>query len=162
RRTALTAPALSALAVALLAQLPPGPARDPLTQSMAGRPVAPLVTPTLVSDNSFPTSTSGPALVRWLSTHSTLRPGQIVAAGGGRLIAVVRKVPGPAAGLVRITIRTEIITREAAAAAGARSETGDLDVDCDGRRALSGETLQYALPNLTGTLKIKSGSDAWM
>lgn len=117
----------------------------------------------LVADASFPAATSGPVLRQWLETHSAIRPGEVVANGGGRVVAVTRKAPAPAPSrLVRITIRTEIITPDAAAQAGARSETGELEIDCAGGKARPGVTQQYSLPNLTGSLRIKPGGDAWI
>ena len=110
----------------------------------------------------FPASLSGPVLAAWLGASTTIRPESIIAVGGGRVVAAAGPpTPLPAPGAVRLVIRTELVSLEAAHQLGALSESTTLDVDCPARRARVGETLQYSQRNLMGSMQVKPGWTDW-
>lgn len=109
--------------------------------------------------SDFPASLNQADLIAWLPAHSNLSPRDIVSVGGGRIIAVTRRGTAGVSTEARATVRTEIVTAEAAAQAGARSETQELTVDCKGRRAKAGQMWSFSQHGLRGTTKTTEGFD---
>ena len=111
---------------------------------------------------AFPFSMSGPPLDAWLRANTTIKPASVIAVGGGRVVAVVSKSPLPgSASLMRLTIRTELVSQEAAQEAKALSESNMLQIDCAARKAKAGETLQYAQRNMIGAMQVKPAWTDW-
>lgn len=109
----------------------------------------------------FPASIEQAALAAWLPRNTDIDPRTIVSTGGGRVISVVRRGPGAVSGEQRVTVRTEIVTRQAAEQSGALSETQDLTVDCKGRRVKAGQMWSFSRRNLQGTTKTIEGWSEW-
>jgi hypothetical protein len=116
--------------------------------------------PTLVS---FPPSTNGEALESWLRANTSLEPQDIIAIGGGRVVGLRSREAEPGApGVVKLTVRTEIIDQASAEQEKALSESNVLEIDCAARRAKLTQALQYTERNLIGTMRVREPWKDWI
>lgn len=115
-----------------------------------------------VSAQQFPKDLTPEAIALWAPGHTTLKPGELVSIGGGRLVAVVDRRPDPTdPTLVRVTVRTEIVEAAAAKTSGGLSEGQDLVLDCRLRKAKAGPMRVHAQRNLGGAAHVQPGWDQW-
>jgi hypothetical protein len=107
----------------------------------------------------YPTAGDPPALAAWITANTRLKLEQVVVAGPDSVFAVEPSTAAPAiAGGRRIRLRQEVVRPTFAVVLGGRSAVLDLDIDCQGRRALRRSFDVYTAPNLTGAID-KLGAD---
>lgn len=113
--------------------------------------------------SEFPTGSTAPELTAWLGQHSDVKAADVVAVGGGRVVALAGRRGAATASpqKVSVTVRTEVIDR-AVAESGVRSEANDLDVDCAARKVKMAKMETYSLWGLKGARTSKPGWADWV
>jgi hypothetical protein len=78
------------------------------------------------------------------------------------VVAIADRQDGRGAdGSIRLTLREEVISPDAAAAWGGRSIQLDLDLDCSRHRVMLGARRIYASLNLQGSVRLTRPASAW-
>lgn len=109
---------------------------------------------------TFPASLEREPLLLWLQRETDILPNQVVAVTPQALTAVMSSVSAGDDQAPRLVIRSEALTSEVVARAGAMSWQMTLSADCQGRRVKLGETIGYPQRNLLGGRRSLRPADA--
>jgi hypothetical protein len=114
------------------------------------------------AQDSFPQTATRAEVLRWLAGNSDLNPAAVVAMTDEVVVAVIDRQDGRGVdGSIRLALREEVISPDAAAMWGGRSVQLDMDLDCSRHRVMLGVRRIYARPNLEGPVRLSRADSAW-
>lgn len=99
---------------------------------------------------TFPSALTREPLLLWMQRQTDIAPDRVLAVTPQALSAVVSTFPGGAGQPPHVVIRSEALSADSAARAGAMSWRVSMSADCEGRRTALGETMGYPARNLLG------------
>lgn len=111
---------------------------------------------------TFPATLTREPLLLWLQRETDITPERVVAVTPQALSAIVSTFPGSPSQPPRVVIRSEALTADSAARAGAMSWHVSIRADCERRRVALGETTGYQERNLLGERKaVRAAEPDW-
>ncbi|MGZ3366095.1 MAG: SPOR domain-containing protein [Caulobacteraceae bacterium] len=115
------------------------------------------------TEDTFPSESTRVEILKWLAGASDLAPESVLIVTDDLLVAITARADGRGADRsTRLTLREEVISRDAATALGGRSIQLELDLDCTNHRVIVGARRIYEHPNLQGSVRITRSDNAWV
>ena len=119
-------------------------------------------TTTARAEDSFPQTVARAEVLRWLAANSDLNINAVAAMTDEVVVAITDRQDGRGVdGSIRLTLREEVISPDAAATWGGRSVLLDMDLDCSRPRVMLGVRRIFASPDLQGSVRLSRADSAW-